>query len=167
MIRRALANAEEILGSLLLISICCTATIQVASRYISKHPYSWTEEIGTALFVYLIFIGAALALKKNEHFALELLVEQLPRRLQFAIKMLSALLVILFAALVTWFGAEFTYNSRNVMTPALEVSKSFFVAAVPLGGALMLVRAFEHLAALWKNRKQPAAVPSGRDAVET
>ena len=73
MIKKIFVNFEEILGSILLVAICLVATLQVVSRYILSQPFSWTEELATYLFVFLSCVGAALALKKNEHFAVILI----------------------------------------------------------------------------------------------
>ena len=64
--------------------MCLIGVVKVAARYAFTSPLAWTEELATLLFAWLVFIGASLALKKNEHFAIELLVDLLPDRLRHA-----------------------------------------------------------------------------------
>jgi TRAP-type C4-dicarboxylate transport system permease small subunit len=149
-IRSIYQNLEEILGCILLAATGLVATIQVASRYILERPFSWTEELATCLFVYLAFIGAALALKKKEHFALETLIERLPDKLKRGVHLLCSILILLCSAIVFWFGCRLTAQGWNVTTPALEIPSSIPYAAVPLGGLLMTLRAFESLIEQWK-----------------
>lgn len=154
MIRKLYANFEEIVGSILLVATCLVVTLQVLSRYAApvrnaaaavfgRDPLSWTEEVGTFLFVYLVFIGASLALKKNEHFALEIVTDSLPGKIRSAMRILIGLLVIVFSALVLWFGVKLAVGGWVVKTPALEIPRTIPYAAVPLGGALMLLRSIE------------------------
>ena len=100
---------------------------------------------GTYVFVYLTFIGAALALKKKEHFALEIITDHIHEKVRAPIRVLVAGLVCVCSIIILWFGWRLTANGWHVRTPALEVSSSFAYAAVPLGGLLMLVRAGEIL----------------------
>lgn len=168
MIRKLYVYFEEIVGSILLVATCVIVTLQVLSRYsahvkgavafvFGRDPLSWTEEVGTFLFVYLVFIGASLALKKNEHFALEILTDSLPGKLRSAMRILIGLLVIVFSGLVLWFGMRLAIGGWVVKTPALEMPRTIPYAAVPLGGALMLVRSIEDVVRQIRGFGKPAS----------
>ncbi len=138
-------NLEEILGVFLLSSICVVAVIKVASRYLFKDPSSWAEEICTYLFVWMSFVGAALALKQHQHFAIEIVVDKLNVKVRGVVKGLSTVLVIVFSCILIWYGATLTAGGWNVVTPATEIPRSIPYAAVPFGGLLMLIRSIEYL----------------------
>ena len=144
MIRKICRNFEEILGVLLLTSICVVAVVKVASRYLFRNPSSWAEEVATYLFVWMTFVGASLALKKHEHFAIEILVDKLPERAAACMRLVSALLVVIFSMIVVWYGAKLTVHGWHAVTPATEIPRSIPYAAVPFGGLLMLVRSMEY-----------------------
>lgn len=137
-------NIEEILGVFLLFSICVVAVIKVASRYLLGDPSSWAEELCKYLFVWMSFVGAALALKKHEHFAIEIFVDKLNVKAAGAVKILTTILVIIFSCIVIWYGSILTINGWHVTTPAMEISRSIPYAAVPFGGILMLTRSIEY-----------------------
>ena len=143
MIRKLFTNFEEIIGSLLLVAICLIATLQVASRYIFSRPFSWTEELGTYLFVYLAFVGASLALKKNEHFAVEILLDKFPLKIRSWMLIVIGLLVLLCSGIIFWYGCRLMIHGLHVKTPALEISSAIPYAAVPFGGFLMMIRTVE------------------------
>ena len=156
MIRKAFDSLEEILGSILLLAVCVVAVIRVASRYahllgenaVSRFvggAGSWSVELCTYLFIWMVFVGASLALKKHEHFAVEVFVDRLPARATVWAERLSHLFVILFAAILIWFGGAQVAAAWDTVTPALEIPRSVPYAAVPFGGALMLVRATQAL----------------------
>ena len=49
-------------------------TMQIFSRYNDIIPrYIWTEELSRFCFIWIILVGAMIALRKNEHFAVDLL----------------------------------------------------------------------------------------------
>ena len=88
-------NFEEIVGSTLLLAICAIAVIKVTSRYVLNSPTSWAEEVITYLFVWLTFVGASLALKMHQHFAIDIVVEKLPGKISNLLRLISTILVIL------------------------------------------------------------------------
>jgi C4-dicarboxylate transporter DctM subunit len=157
MIRKLYDNLEELLGSILLVAVCVVATIRVASRYAHhlgdnsfahalSSASSWSVELSTYLFIWMVFIGASLALKKGEHFAVEVLVDKLPRRFAARIESLSLVLVALFSLLLVVYGGLQAIRAWHTVTPALEIPRSIPYAAVPFGGALMLLRSLQMLA---------------------
>ena len=143
MIKKFYNNFEEIIGSIFLVAICLVATLQVSSRYLFEHPFSWTEELATHLFVYLTFIGASLALKKNDHFAVELLLDRFPKKIREVIRLSISVLVFISAAVVLWYGCRMVSRGWQIKTPALEIPSAIPYAAIPLGGFLMMIRSVE------------------------
>ena len=134
---------EEIAGGSLLVVMCLIGVVKVAARYAFTSPLAWTEELATLLFAWLVFIGASLALKKNEHFAIELLVDLLPARLRHAVHHVQRLAIALFCVLLIVFGGNLVVTTWSVHTPLLDVSRGWLYASVPFGGVLMLVRTVE------------------------
>lgn len=156
MLRRTFDRLEEILGSALLLAVCLVALLRVLSRYahllgenaVSEQlarAGSWSVELSVYLFVWMTFVGASLALKKNEHFAIELVVEKLPRRYARIAVRSSQVLVVVFSLLLVWYGGVQAWNGWNTVTPVLEIPRTVPYAAVPFGGLLMLVRSVQAL----------------------
>lgn len=143
MIKKIYNNFEEIIGSVFLVAICLVATVQVSSRYLFERPFSWTEELATHLFVYLTFIGASLALKKNDHFAVEILLDRFPKKIREVIKLSIPILVFISSAVVLWYGCRMVIRGWHIKTPALEIRSAIPYAAIPLGGFLMMIRSAE------------------------
>ncbi len=142
---------------MLLIAMCLVAILQVASRYCFSSPFSWTEEVCTILFVWITFIGASLALKTGEHFAVEVIVEKIPRPWRMPLKLLSCGLILLFSLLLLGFGLRFAVKGLDSITPALEIPRAIPYGAVPVGGLLMLIRGIELSMKLIRSWREPAA----------
>ena len=151
-------NIEEILGVFLLSAICVVAVVKVASRYLLGDPSSWAEEVCTYIFVWMSFVGAALALKKHEHFAIEMLVDQFSLKVAGIVRLLTTFLVIVFSCIVVWYGSVLTINGWDAVTPATEIPRSIPYAAVPFGGALMMIRSIEYFIKLIRDYGKPEKV---------
>lgn len=146
MIRRIYTNLEEYLSVVLVTALCAVVTLQVFCRLLLKMPLSWTEEASTICFVWITMIGASLALKRGEHFAVELLHRRLPPAAKRAAGTLVGLLLVMFSLLLVYEGALMIQRNIPVITPALEISRSIPYSAVAGGGLLMLIRSVEILA---------------------
>ncbi|MFQ3548568.1 MAG: TRAP transporter small permease [Armatimonadota bacterium] len=136
-------NLEEILGSILLSVICITVTIQLASRYLLKNPFAWTEELSTITFTWLVMIGSSLALKKREHFAVEVVIDKLPPIIAAYARAFATSLVIIFSIIVLWFGMRFAIAGTYSITATLELPSAVPYSAIAFGGLLMLARSIE------------------------
>ena len=134
---------EEITGGALLTAMCLLGAIQVVSRYVLTSPLAWTEELGIILFAWLVFIGASLALKKNEHFAIDVVVKLLPVPMQKYTMAVRHFAVLLFCLLLIVYGIKLVAMQWYVLTPMLEISRGWAYLSLPFGGLLMLIRAVE------------------------
>ena len=47
---------------------------QVIMRYIFAHANSWSEELARYLFIYDVMIGAAIAIRRNSHLQIDILI---------------------------------------------------------------------------------------------
>jgi TRAP-type C4-dicarboxylate transport system permease small subunit len=143
MIRTLCQHFEEIIGSALLVVMGVVGAIQVVSRYVMTSPLAWTEELATMLFAWLVFVGASSALKKNEHFAIDVAVNLLPVAARKRAKMLRHFAVLLFCVLLIGYGVRLAVMNWYVRTPMLEISRGWIYLSLPCGALLMLVRTIE------------------------
>lgn len=141
--RRLIVHFEEIVGGTLLLIICLITALQVVSRYVFSAPLAWAEELATILFAWLVFIGSSLALKKKEHFAIEVVVKLFPGTLKKFATVGADLAVLLFCLLLIVYGIKLVSMNWQVLTPMLEISRGWAYLSVPVGGLLMLLRLLE------------------------
>jgi TRAP-type C4-dicarboxylate transport system permease small subunit len=128
----------------------------VFSRYVLHATFRWYDEVARLCFVWIVFLGAAIAVRRGLHFRLSLLVSRLPAALRKQADTLATLVVIAFAALLVAGGVSIAPLARRQVTDALEISMLWFYAAVPVGGALMMLYA---VPTLWHRfRHQSGAV---------
>jgi TRAP-type C4-dicarboxylate transport system permease small subunit len=100
----------------------------------------------------MIFLGAAVAVRRGAHFRLHLFIDRLGAGARRRVDVLVTLIVIAFAAVLVAGGIAILPVARRQVTDALEISMLWFYGALPVGGALMIVFAVPQLWALVRGR---------------
>lgn len=117
---------------------------QVFSRYVLGSPSSWTEELARYLLIWIGLLGAAYALGKGQHLAIDLLPQMLKGRRRAGVLVLVHAAVGVFSAAVPlWGGVELVRLQLHLGqdSAAMGVPMGYVYLALPLGGACMVVYA--------------------------
>jgi TRAP-type C4-dicarboxylate transport system permease small subunit len=139
MLRRALSNGVEWVCMALMVVLSVDLILGVFSRYVLVRTFTWYDEIARACFVWLTFLGAAVGVKRQSHFRLHILVDRLSPRPREAAGILLPLLVIFFAGVLIQQGLVFLELGKFQQTPVMGLPKTWIYAAIPIGGALMIL----------------------------
>ncbi len=129
----------EATSALLMLAIIGLLLTTVVTRYVLNTAVVWIDEVVSLSFIWVTMIGSALAMHRNEHLRLTLVVDRLSERWRpyvhgFALAAVAAFLVALLP-----FAWEYTQEEWFIRTPALDLPNSFRVAAIPFGLATMLL----------------------------
>ena len=127
-IDKILSLFVKILGIALLI----TVVLQIISRYL---PISmvWTDELSRLLFVWFSMLSVAVACIENKHLYLDILYTKLKPKLQRTCDILSDILVLCTAVLISVEGFKLLSIVSMQTSPVLQVSMVWFYASVPVG----------------------------------
>src|SRR4030095_3162111 len=147
MIRKVWDNGVEWLCLALMAVLACDLMLGVFSRYVLMRTFTWYDEIARACFVWVVFLGAAVGVKRGAHFGLHLLVDKLPDRARQIAAFVTPLPVIVFSSVLVVKGLAFMEFGRFQQLPVMGISKVWVYAAMPVGGALMIVYS---LLSLWR-----------------
>ncbi|KQT85119.1 TRAP transporter small permease [Aurantimonas sp. Leaf443] len=102
----------------------------VVMRYALNSGITVSEEMSRLAFVWLIFLGAALALRDHAHIGIDTLIRALPRKAAKACVLAGYLLMLLACALLLQGGFEQSTLTWNAVTPAAGISMSWFMIPV-------------------------------------
>ena len=120
----------------------------VVSRYALRAQARWTDELATALLIWISMLGAALVYGERGHLGLDYFVHKLDPTAQWITQLVVHVLVFAFAAGVMvyggWVMAERTLASGQLL-PALGWPKGYTYFAVPVSGIFLCFYAFEGL----------------------
>ena len=139
--RKALDGGVEWLCILLLAVITIDLLLGVYSRYILGRTFVWYDEVARASFMWLVFLGAAVAVRRGAHFGLHMFVEMLPPQLKRAALLLTPATIIAVSAALVWLGWDLMRHGATQTTAVMAMPVSWIYAAMPVGGALMALDA--------------------------
>ena len=125
---------------LLLTVLLLVVGAQIFARYVLNHSLFWSEELARYLFIYLVFLGAAIVLRREGHIQVSFFVEQLPPRLRRGVAVLGDLLLLGFAGIVFTQSVRLAAMVWTVPTAALLIPWTLVYLGIALGmGAMVLV----------------------------
>jgi TRAP-type C4-dicarboxylate transport system permease small subunit len=132
--------------------------IQVFSRYALSDPPDWTEELARAVFIYLTFVGGALAIARNAHLKIQTLHERLAPATRQTLDIVLTIVGALFLAVVVFHSVTLLRQLAHQPMTSVPISKAFVFAAVPVGCSLMLAyelrRLIDSVRALAQHRRE-------------
>jgi TRAP-type C4-dicarboxylate transport system permease small subunit len=138
-LRRALGHVVEGALLVLMVVLCVDVFLGVFSRYVLVRTFTWYDEIARLCFVWMIFLGAAVGVRRGAHFRLHLVVDRLGPRAARAAHLLSVLVVAAFGGVLVWQGIKLVELGQFQQTPVMGLSKAYVYGSMPVGGALMIV----------------------------
>ncbi|MEO6361821.1 MAG: TRAP transporter small permease [Caldimonas sp.] len=116
-----------------------------------RHPWLWLQEVTMTFFIYGVFIGAAVATRRNDHLYLAALAEAMSGRKRLAFETFNRLVMLAVAASMVWYGYLNVLDGfRSLRMPSMTPLASLY-AAIPLCGALVALFTVEQLVNGWKN----------------
>jgi TRAP-type C4-dicarboxylate transport system permease small subunit len=142
-----LDRLETLLMALCGISLAGFTTsvvLDIATRTIG-HPWLWLQEVTSTFFIYGIFIGAAVATRRNDHLYLTAVAETLHGASRLVVEIIIRLVVFGVAACLVYFGyLNFLRGFGSFRMPSMTPIASLY-AAIPLSGALIALFTVEQL----------------------
>jgi TRAP-type C4-dicarboxylate transport system permease small subunit len=95
-------------------------SLQIFSRYTGLIPrYIWTEEAARFCFIWIIMLGAMIAVREGTHFEVDVLPTPKSPRREAVLRLAVALLMLVFALVFVTYGwryAAFGYTQTSELT---------------------------------------------------
>ncbi|WP_165962916.1 TRAP transporter small permease [Occultella glacieicola] len=132
--RALLVAVTVLLGALTVV-----VSYQVIGRYVPFIPRAiWTEEISRLCLEWLVFLGAALAIRRNEHFIIDVIPSRVATRFRVPIQLviLAFLALASVAIIVGGLALAETGLGRTSTTSGITLTWAF--ASLPVAGLCML-----------------------------
>jgi TRAP-type C4-dicarboxylate transport system permease small subunit len=141
---RAVANCVEGLLLVMMVVLCADVFLGVFSRYVLHSTFTWYDEIARLLFVWIVFLGAAVGVRRSGHFRLQLLIERFPPGLRRVADAFGVLAIMLFGGVLIQQGWKLVELGQFQQTPVMGLSKAYVYASMPVGGALVILYSLRH-----------------------
>jgi TRAP-type transport system small permease protein len=122
----------------------------VLTREIGR-PWLWLQQVTTGFFAWGVFIGMALAARRNDHMYLTEIVHTMSDRNRTVIEVFSRVVVFCVALCIVGFGWQnFRLDMGSYRMPSL-IPLGYYTVIVPIAGILIAIFQVEQLVNGLKN----------------
>lgn len=132
-------DVEEIICAILLSVLVFCLTWMIAARYIFALPAHWAEEITRFAFIWLIYTGAIIAIKRGEHFRITAQFKLLSEKIQKHQLLVADTIWLLYNILLVKYGWDLVRMYSEV-TPALQIPMTYAYSIIPLSFFMFSIR---------------------------
>ena len=140
-----LERAEHLAIRVLSLGLIVVVFGGVLLRYVFRIPLVWGEELAMFAFIWLAFLSAGVAVRRQGHFRMSALIEYLPGRPRRFIEVATVLLMGVLTLVLGWQGFSLAASGLAEQSPGLRVSMIWVYAVLPVSALSMLVFLFEIL----------------------
>jgi TRAP-type C4-dicarboxylate transport system permease small subunit len=128
---------------------------QVFTRYFLGDPAGWTEEIARYFLVAVVFIGASMAVRKNNHIQVDVFYRFMPRRLARVMSLAVDAVRICFFGYAAWLNWLLLERIGGQRMAIVELPMGWVFGAMLFGFILMSLRSLQ---VAWRHWRQGYSV---------
>lgn len=137
-------------SGVLLLTFTLTVFLDVVTRAIGA-PLLWLQEVTLLAFIWGIFLGAAVALRRNEHFYLTSVASSMSGTRRVVIETFNGLVMLAITGTITYFGWGIFQQGFGNEFPVTGMPLAAITGALPVFGIFTVVFALERLVKGWQN----------------
>jgi len=160
-VKKMVDNLIEAVSAAMVVALAVIVFIQVFNRFVLKTPLAWSEDLAMLLFQWVVFVGAALGVKRMRHFGIELVVRQFPERIRHWVELLTPIVMAIVALVMIIQGWTILGFNRHRIYATMDLSYTWAFLPIPLSGVLILVYLIQVEISRWRG-KPPAEGGHGR-----
>ena len=124
---------------------------QVYTRYVLEDSAGWTEEIARYFLVAVVFLGASMSVRKNNHIQVDYFYRLMPRALGRALSTMVDILRCLFLGYSVWLSWLLIQRIGRQPMAVIDLPVGWVFAAVLAGFVLMFLRSLQVAWRHWKH----------------
>jgi TRAP-type C4-dicarboxylate transport system permease small subunit len=123
---------------------------QVFTRYIMNDAAGWTEEISRYFLVAVVFIGASMSVRKNNHIQVDYFYRLMPKAMGRVLSILVDVVRCLFLGYATWLTWLLIQRIGSSRMAIVDLPVGWVFSAMLFGFALMFLRSLQVAWRHWK-----------------
>jgi len=136
-------------GLMILCGVCLTGfTISTFVDVVTRetgHPLLWLQEVTSTFFTYGVFIGSAVATRRNDHLFLSALTEKMSGGARRFFEVFNRTVVLLVGIGMMWFGWQNVLTGLGSFRMPSMLPMSYLYLGIPLCGALVALFSLEQI----------------------
>jgi TRAP-type C4-dicarboxylate transport system permease small subunit len=144
------AKVEELITSLMLVAITILVFLSAVARTI-HHPLNWAIDLSLLLFAWEVFLGGDIAIRNTKLIGVEILANKFPPKGQKTLKIVFFYMIIVFCAVLTYYGIILSLDNVKRLFQVLAISYSWCTLSVSVGSFLMIISSFIRITEIRKS----------------
>ena len=135
----------KLLLTLMMILLIIPVFLQIVSRFVSFIPrYIWTEEIARFAFIWIIMLGATIAVREGTHFSVDMLKQFSPST-ERILKQILLILMMIFSIFFLIGGWQFAQTALSQKSEISGLPMLAIYISWPLAGLSWIFFLLEQL----------------------
>ncbi len=127
-----------------LLGACIAAIVLVTVaavwwRYVLDNPLSWVEQVSNMIFIWIVFIGAAVLYRQNLHIGVDAFLYMLNEKNRAIWKWVIEALNLVFIIVLFIYSLKLTIQVMPNASGALDISPAFYYVAAPISCLMMMI----------------------------
>jgi TRAP-type C4-dicarboxylate transport system permease small subunit len=147
-------NFEIVISSIAFTVMLLVIIINVFSRFVFDHSFSFTEEIAFMGFTYTVFFGACMLYKEHSLIAIDILVDKLPIKMRYAARIFNFALLTVANIYFVYLSTILSISAWVRPTAALRIPYTFIDMATTISFFLMTIYSIKFLIVSFKGREE-------------
>jgi TRAP-type C4-dicarboxylate transport system permease small subunit len=136
---------EVYLAVVVFAALIVTVSAEVFFRYVLNNPSPQLFELSIYCFVWVIYLGGALATRYNQHVRFDLIYTRLAPKARRVLDVVFDLLTNGVLLVLFWPAVRYTIDMYKIKASALRVPWTFLLIVFPIFLALVLIHNFTNL----------------------
>lgn len=142
---RLLLRIPELLIAALLAILIMFLIVSVLSRYVFDIGLAWSDEAARLMFIWLVFIGFAVGVRRRENVSVDWLIDKISPRRRRVLTVGQDAIILAFSVFFAWQSYETVRFSLLQRMPALDITIAWLYLSSLVAGLLMVVYGLANL----------------------
>ena len=135
-----LNNFELYLGTICFFVLTVMLTLQVISRYVLKHSFTWMEEFATIMFVWMIYLGVSAAVTSRKHLRIDFVLNMVPFKIKRAMLVISNVIFAAANVYITVIMMDVIRLLGSSKTTMLALPQKLVYSVIPFALVISCIR---------------------------
>lgn len=135
-----LNNFEVYAATICFFVLTILLTLQVISRYALHHSFTWMEELGTIMFVWMIYLGISGAVTYRKHLRIDFVLDMVPFKVKRILLIFSNIIFGAFNVYICMVMANVIQLLGTSVTTMLRMPKAVVYSIIPISLILTIFR---------------------------
>lgn len=144
-VKKFTETAIDCVSVVLLSGIFVLGIAQVFWRWVLNDPITWTEELIQLIYVWVCYLGWAIAERKDSHIRITAVLNALPKGVQKWVQAFTHVLCIVFSILMVWYGIKLSGANLNRTAISIKLNYALVYVIGPISNGIIV---FYELASL-------------------